>query len=296
MMVMIENGSLAKAGFDLDNSDFQNPLVTMQQFAHGDIDVSTFGVSPALFNQASQGLGGKIVASEGIAKQGRIQTDWMVVEKDQADKIKDLKDLKGKAIDAAAPGTPLDLLVRSALEQGGLDPAKDVTLTYKARGFADMLAMAKTHGADVIGMTEPLASQTEQQGLTVRWKSDFDINPWYQPGTIAFTESFLSKNRAAAEKWVELYLAACRQINAANGVWTDDLLNIAVKWTGLDAASIKAAGGPPYYDPNGAVSMDSLTKAQDFFTKTGDVKQKVDVNTLVDKSLLDDAVKTLGPA
>ncbi|MBV9119493.1 MAG: ABC transporter substrate-binding protein [Chloroflexi bacterium] len=293
----LDDGAFTKAGLDPDVTKIQgSATAVLPQLAQGQVDFLLVGVGPGLYNQAAQGFGAKIVASDGIEKAGRFTADMLNVQRDQANQIRDRKDLKGKVVDGALAGSPIDMLARAAIDQAGLTIGKDVTLNYNAKTPPDMIALAKNKGADVIGMTEPIATQAQQQNLTVKWKNDADIIPWYQPGEVAVSQSLLSSNPAAVEKFLEVYVSESRKINAANGQWTDELIASATKWTDVPADVVKAMGGVPYFDPNGAVSMDSLRMTQDFWVKAGQIKTPVDINGLVDASHLAAVTKAIGTA
>jgi hypothetical protein len=60
------------------------------------------------------------------------------------------------------------------------------------------------------------------------------------------------------------------------------------------ARVIISPGGTPYFDPNGAMNVDSLSRVQDIWLTDGQIQQKVDVAQLVDQSVLDDALKAEG--
>ena len=295
LLLAQDKGYFAKAGIDLDvlayngSSSTQLPLL-----AKGDIDVTPVVPNPALFNQAAQGFTDKIVAAMNLPKQGRVSDTWIVVMKDEASQIKDLKDLKGKSVDAGSTGGPMDFLVENALTAGGLDPNKDVTLSHKSKDVTTMLELARNHAVDAMGMTEPVVTQLEKEGMIVRWKTYSDIIPWYQAAQLAASAQYMQANHAALEKFLEVYVLSSREINASNGAWTDDLLRIATSATKMQPDVIKGQGGVPYFGPNATVSLDSLDRVQSFWVDNAQVKQKVDPRQMVDTSVLDEALAKTG--
>ncbi|MBV9121305.1 MAG: ABC transporter substrate-binding protein [Chloroflexi bacterium] len=293
IMVAVERGYFQKAGLDV-NVDGRNTsaVVQLASLAKGDIDVVTVSGNPALFNQAVQGFDAKIVAGFNVPKAGRLSDAWLTVVA-PGDQIKDLKDLKGKSIEVTGEGSVLHFLALEALQAAGLTD-KDVTLNHKAQTIPDMLVVAKAKGSDVVGMVDPIATQAEKDGLVKKWKTYVDIAPWYQPAQIAVSGKYLQANRAAVEKFVEVYVATSREVDASNGVWTDDLVNIAAKSANVQPQVIKDQGGVPYYDPNGVVSVDSLQRVEDLWVQTGLVKQKIDAASLVDPQVLQAALGRIG--
>ena len=296
-MYAIDKGYYDKAGLDIQVTPITGSSSAMLPLlARGDIDLSVAAPAPATFNQVTQGFDIQLLMSGPQEKSGRMATVWLDVLKDKANEIKDLKDLKGHTIEAGVQGTPFEIAAVSAVQMAGLDPKKDVTITYRIKVNSDLLAIAQSKGADVISMIEPFATQTEQQGLTVRWKPIAEVAPWYQSAQMAVNNNTLQSKRAAVEKFVEVSVVAGREINASNGVWTDDFLKTAAKWAQVDPATVKAIGGAPYFDPNDVISMDSIQRAQQFLADEGAVKQPVDVKKLVNTDILDEALGKVGRA
>lgn len=291
----MDKGYFDQAGLDINYIEFRGSSNTqLPLLARGDIDMSTTTPSPPLFNQLTSGFDIKAIAPFDVPHQGRLSSAWINVIKDEAGQIKELSDLKGKKIDATVEGSPNALLVLEALRLAGLKPGADVTLQYNGRTPGDMLALAQNKAVDALTMTEPQSTQAEQQGLTVKWKSFQDITSWYQPAYLAVSSNYVQNNRAAVEKFLEVYLIACREIDASNGQWTPEVLNFAAKRAEVDPAVITSQGGTPYFDPNGAMNVDSLSRVQEIWLTDGQIQQKVDVAQLVDQSVLDDALKAIG--
>ena len=130
--------------------------------------------------------------------------------------------------------------------------------------------------------------------LHKRWLSYADLAPWYQSSLLGASSQFLQAHPDAAEKLLEVYAVTARELNATNGVWTDDLIQIVTNRAGVDAATVKTQGGVPYYDPNVPVSIESLDRTQQLWVQNGQVKEPVDVNKLVDSEPLDRALQAIG--
>jgi ABC-type nitrate/sulfonate/bicarbonate transport system substrate-binding protein len=260
----------------------------------GDLDITPLAVGPALFNQVTQGFNIRVVASVGLETKGRVTSGWLTLLKDEAPQVKQPSDLKGKTLEAGVEGSPLDLLVRNAVTAGGLTSGQDVTISYKARTPGDWLAIAQARGADAISMQEPTATQLERQALVTRWLTFADLAPWFQAANLAVSDNFLNNQAEVVQKFLEVYVTTCRHINAANGAWTDELMNLATKWTGVTPAHISGQGGVMYYDPNGLPSADALRQVQTFWQQAGQVQQPVDMNQLVATAPLEAALAKVG--
>jgi len=293
----LDSGMFSQAGLNVQVQAVNgSATASLPSLAAGQVDMAVVVPAPSLYAQAAQGFNAKVVAGIDLPMQGRIGAGYLLVRKELQDSIVQPADLKGRTMEGAVEGSPLSLLTVSAVTGAGLQPGKDVTIGYHVKDPSDFLALVRNNAADVYAVAEPIATQAAQEGEAVKWKGFADLAPWYQAQYLGVSDKFLSNNRAAVEKFLEVYLKAVRQIDSTSGVWTDDLIAKASKLTNTDPEIIKAEGGVPYFDPNGTVSTDSLSKTQDFWVSQNQVKQKVDVSSMVDASVLSDAVQSVGKA
>ena len=298
--VALDKGYFSAAGLDVDAADNRGPTAgLLPLLARGDLDIGIQSPTPPLYNQVAGGFDVKIVASMSQDKTGRAADAWLTIIADKVNEIKTPADLKGRTIEAGAQGTALDFLVQLTLQSAGLTAGKDVNVTYRARATADMFTIAQQKGADVVTLPEPFATQAEQQGIAQKWLTWGErsgIAPWYQSSILGASAQLINERRPGLVQWLAAYLIACREINATNGVWTPELLDIVTRRSGLPAEQITAPGAVKYFDPNGAVSIESLAQSQELWAAEGLVQTKVDVNQLVDNSPLDEAVQRIGRA
>ena len=87
---------------------------------------------------------------------------------------------------------------------------------------------------------------------------------------------------------------ACREVNSTNGQWDPWLLDIVSNETQISSDTLTAMGGPTFYDPNGKISLDSLSRIQDFWMQKGTVTNKVDVNAMVDTAPVAAVLRRIG--
>jgi len=295
LLVALDKGYFAQVGLDIDAKPFNASAATqLPLLARGDLDISPMVAVPATYNQFAQGFNVLLIAGFGTPRPGRASDAWLTIRADEVDQIKSPADVRGKILEGGTDGTPFAVLAYGLLDQAHLTPGTDVTLQFRARGTADMLAMAQGKVADVIAMTEPTASNAEQQGLAKRWLTYADVAPWYQSSMLGASSDFLQKNPEAAAKFLEVFAVTCREINATQGQWTDDLTQIVSNRAGVNAETVKAEGGVPYYDPNVSVSLDSLDRTQQLWVRNGQVQQPVDVQKLVDTHTLETALQAVG--
>ncbi|HTD79487.1 MAG TPA: ABC transporter substrate-binding protein, partial [Chloroflexota bacterium] len=159
LLVAMDKGYFAQAGIDVQPQPFNASASTqLPLLARGDLDVAPVVSAPATYNQFAQGFNIQLIAAFGTPKAGRASDAWLTVRADEVDQIKTPQDLKGKVLEGGTDGTPFAVLAYGAIQQAQLKVGQDITLQFRARGTSDMLAMATSHAADVIAMTEPTAS------------------------------------------------------------------------------------------------------------------------------------------
>lgn len=94
-----------------------------------------------------------------VAMTGR-GSDGILVRADSG--INSIADLKGRKI-ATIRASILDVLLLMALEEAGLDPARDVTIVYFNK-LGDMISALKTGQVDATSNTEPFMTEAERAG------------------------------------------------------------------------------------------------------------------------------------
>ncbi len=290
----LEKGYFKEAGLDVEVVKHRTAAVEMiPQLVRGDVDLLQTTPAPATFNAVAQGFNIKLVAAINESKEGFAPGGLLVVRKEVWDSgaIKELKDMKGKRIDAAAEGTNLHAMTVYGIERAGLTK-NDVTLTHKARTPDDMVALLKQNAVDIQATVEPLATKIQQDGLGVKWLSINELAPGYQAVFLGSSEKVLSERPEAVKRFLKVYIKANLEMQKA-GTWTPDLLKATSKWTEMDEKTILALGPLPYMRPDGRISPDALSKVQALWFSGGLVKQEIPVKNLIDNAILDAVLKEL---
>lgn len=291
----LDRGYFRAAGIDLTVIDVsastagQIPLL-----ARGDIDMTSAGPVPSLFNQFQQGFNLKLVAATQQAAPPHspyVDGSMMVVRKDvwDAGKIRKLSDLAGKRVDAATPGSPTHVLGLEALAKARLTPA-DLTFTTKDFGPANQLAAILNKAVDVQITTEPTATAMQSQGLGVKWLGYREVAPWYQTAYFAVSDQYLREHRDGVVRFLHAYVRSIRELQSGGGKLTPALIAEISKVTEIPADVIAAMGGLAYFG-NAAIDLSALRRIQDLWIEQKLVTAAVPVEKIVDTSLLAEAAK-----
>jgi len=267
----------------------------LPMLARGDYDLGTVNPSPAFFNQFSGGFDVVLLACMSASKPGWHDAPWLMVRQDlwDARAIVQPADLKGRVVDGSNVGSPIDFLLKETIRVGGLTPA-DVHLSERFRTIDNWLEAFRNKAADVIGATEPSASELEAQGVGHRWVSFATIAPWYQLEYLGASARFAKDHPDVIRQFLRAYVRGNDDVLKSNGKWTPGLLAEAVKWSHFTPDLLRGLSGPTYPSPHGEVSLESLTRIQQFWVNEKLVAAPVDVNNVVNIALLHDVQKSRG--
>ncbi|NYT69828.1 ABC transporter substrate-binding protein [Pusillimonas noertemannii] len=289
LFVAVERGYFKDEGLDVEVIPYKGSANSqMPLLARGDVDISSVIAGPAMFNQFADGFNIKLISVLTQPKQGYRDGVVLMVRSDLWDSgaIRSPADLRGRKVDGAAVGNPIDFLLQSTLSSAGLDKT-DVSLSYKPRTPSDTIEILRQKVVDVAGVSEPTATMIESEGIAKRWLSYKDVIPWYQETFLAASETFLSEHPDAVKQFLAGYFKAVQEITQSKGQWTAGLLSIASKWTGMPEPLLRQIGGTSYWSPDGVISIDVLQRVQDFWAQSRLVRKPVDVKEMVDISALE---------
>lgn len=250
--------------------------------ARGDADIGGVIAAPALFNQAAAGFGIRLIAALTQPHQDRLDGVNVMVRKDiwERGKVRRLPDLRGRSIDGAAQGNPIDLLIRSALLKARLGE-RDIELSYKIRSPSDVPYLFREKQVELAGVSEPTATFIAERGLAHKWLGYRDIIPWYQDLFLGASEDFIRHRPREMQRFVRAYLRAVEELGRSNGAWTGPAVETAARWTKIKPADIRATGRLPYWSPTGEVDVAALTRVQDFWFERRLVLDRTDIGLLV---------------
>jgi len=288
IFVATDRGYFAEQNIDLHLTKYGGSSVTqMPLAARGDLDITVMVAGPALFNQKTEGFDLKILASVQQTHPGWSDGEWVMVRKDLWDSgaIRKIEDLKGKKVDGGPDGSPISFVLNLALAKAHLSRS-DVVYSKKFGTPPDWIAALRNNSVDAVAAADPVASVLEAQGLGKKLASDQDVAPWLQITFVIASEQYIRDHRATVVAFLKAYLKAAKDIDASGGRWTPELLHELSTWTKIPEADLKRIPGPSYYGQFGTISKMSLTRQQDYLVGLGQVKKKIDIDSLVDDAPL----------
>ena len=291
----LDAGYFRAEGIDLQiTPSLGSSTAFLPMLARGDFDLGTVNPSPSFFNQFNAGFDVVLLAAMGGSHAGWHDASWLLVRQDEWDAktIVQPADLKGKIVDGANIGSPIDFLLKETLHAGGLTTA-DARVSEHYRSTADWLEALRNHAVDVLGATEPGASQIEAQGAGHRWISFSAVVPWYQQEYIGASAAFAKAHPDLVRRFLRAYVRGNDDVLKSNGKWTPELLAEAVKWSQLSPDVLRGLTGPIYPTAHGEVNLDALSRMQQFWVSEKLVPTPVDVRNVADLTLLHDVQREL---
>jgi NitT/TauT family transport system substrate-binding protein len=296
IFIAIDKGYFAEQNIDLKLTKYGGSSVTqMPLAARGDVDITIMVAGPALFNQKTEGFDLKILASIQQTHAGWADGEWVMVRKDLWDSgaVRKIADLKGRQVDGGPDGSPISFVLNLALAKAGLKRS-DVVYTKKIGTPPEWIAALRNRAVDALAAADPIATLLETQGLGKKLASDQDVAPWLQISFLIASEKYIQDHRATVTSFLKAYLKAAKDIDGSGGKWTPELLHEMSKWTGISEADLQHISGPSYYGQYGTISKVSLARQQDYLLGLGQMKNKIDIDALVDDGPLLAARRELG--
>ena len=283
----LASGEFKKAGVDVVEHQFTSPADIISAIASGSLDAGA-APGPSAFISVAAGVKLKIVSvlqgNNNPPIAFRVRSD---------SNIKSVQDLRGKVAGVNNYGGNHDIYLRYWLARGGLDPQKDVQITVIP--VPAMVPALMNNRVDIV----PLASIDQsvvEQNYPGKTRTLFDYNDVLMDGSglpdnngivLVMSNDFMTNRHDAAIKFLQGYVRAIRAMNAdkkkAVSDWADAIGNDTLRR--LDA--------PPSLPNDGKIYLKSLQFDADQSLRFGYLKTRVDVSTLVDNSLLDEANRTL---
>ena len=265
----------------------------------GDIDVAAGATSAGLFNAVNRGLKIKIVADKGTNKAEYSYKALMVrTDLVESGQFKTLADLKGKKVAIIAKGAADKSVINQALLKAGLAD-NDIERIFLP--FSQHMSAFVNKAIDASISSEPGVSLMTKENAAVRFSGLDAFYPIQQTAVLLMNGRFFA-DKETAVKFLKAYLRGVRDYTATlaggkiSGPNAEKMIASISEMTGIRDLSLLRDSVPPYIDPNGALALDSIKMDFDYFRQKGLVAKDVDLNDVVDTTLVKQAVEALGQA
>jgi NitT/TauT family transport system substrate-binding protein len=291
--IVLEKKDLAKhfgKSYTVEAIRFQGTPQMIAAIANNELEVSNLAYSSLAIAIENAGLDDiRVIADEfqdGV--QGRYSTQFYV-RKDSG--INSIKDIKGKVVGTNGGGSAVDVALRAALKQAGLEEKRDYTMLEGP--LPAMPAMLLEKKVDLIPAVLPFA-------LNPKLKEEGKVL-FHQRDALGVTQmiiwtarkSFIDKNRAAMIDFMEDMLRIVHwYMDPAN---KEEVQKIASKITKVPPERFGwlFTNQDTYRDRNLMPNLDALQKNVEVVKELGLVKTTIDVKKHSDLSLVQEALARL---
>lgn len=209
LMLMAQDDPLP--GIDLQIEVFINHPTALAALLKGDAQL--------LYTGTSQGWSNYLDGSPIMIVNTGVWGVSYLMGKDAS--LKSFADLKGKRLALPFPGAPLDFQTRYILKQKGLDPDKDVQLSYSP--FPQTVPKLLAGELDVAPLPEPLASTVEKKGILrlidykVAWADVTGGNQFSPQVSLFAAQNFCQSNAALLREFMTQWQHANERVQAQAG-------------------------------------------------------------------------------
>jgi len=228
LWIALDKGFFIEEGVSIEVVGvFRAGAAIMAAFGAGDLDMAYVGESPTTIAAARGATRVQVLA------QANTEGTALVVSRSQSS-ISGLAGLRGKTVAMPGIGTVQDFLLRKALRSQGVDE-KEVNIMVMSP--AGMLTALQAGQIDAFIAWEPYPSKAETMGIGRSLVRSRDIWQDHPCCVLAADQEFLKARPLDAQAVVRAHVKATKYIREH----ADEAVAVAMKYTGMDEATIRAA-------------------------------------------------------
>lgn len=235
LWIALEKGYFDQEGVSVEiEGVFKAGPEIMSAFAAKALDMAYVGESPAttaVANKATDVVAVSQVNTEGSA---------IVVRKDSS--LEQLEDLPGSTIAVPGHSTVQDFLLRKGLSQMDISLQEVDIIVLKP---PEMITALQHHDIDAFIAWEPYPSQAQTLGIGQNLATSKDLWPNHPCCVIVSSRSFLQSHNRRVKAVVQANIKAVDFIRK----YPQEAAQIAVKYTGMDQATVVQAMANVHYTP-----------------------------------------------
>jgi NitT/TauT family transport system substrate-binding protein len=269
-------GLYEEAGVNVDVQLILSNTAIIEAAQRKDLQMGSLPITTAIA-AISQGTDIVIVSGTGRGSDGILTR--------ASDGYSTLGDLQGKKI-ATIRGSILDVPLRMALEQEGIDPEQDVTLVYFNK-LGDMISALKTGQVDAASNTEPFMTEAVRDGwghvltyYTAQWPD--------HPCCIVFAQRGFAGEHS--EELVKVLQAHLKAVEYANTHQKENAANIVEYLEAFDEELVCASLAPEKMRLDALLEVEDVIRMAKYMQQYGLIDNVPSTDRLVDLSYLKQAL------
>lgn len=291
-LMALKRGYFKEAGIKLEWDDIDTTANVIALLAQNRYQIVAGGISAGIFNALEKNLPITILSDRVSTPIGHN----LMLRPDLKDKVKSLKDLKGKVLASNGQGSVSTYEVGKMLEREGLT-INDVEL--KVLPFPQMGIAFKNGAIDAGILIPPFVWQLEEQGLAVPFANvDELVQP--QPMTIAVimaNSDWVKANPELVQNYMTAWLRGVREFCQAyhGGPNRQEVIDELVNSKTEPRRQLLEKYPWPARSPNGKINLASMNDINKWYVKNKMSSQEFPADRVVNGSFIDNAIAKLGP-
>lgn len=266
--VALEKGFYMEQGLDVKVAGiFKAGPEEMSAFAAGELDMGYVGEAPATTAVANGAAKVQVLA--------QVNTEGSAIMVGKEANIAEVPQLAGKSVAVPGHSTVQDFLVRKALDQNKVPAGKVKIIVVKP---PEMIGALRTKQIDGFIAWEPYPAKAQTMDVGKVLVASAQIWPGHPCCVLVADEKFLRARPEDAKKMVAAHVRATNFINQH----PQDALKIGVKYTGMDAETVRLAMQNVNYTYK--ISVEGEREYVSLLAKQGYIKIK-DVDAFITRFL-----------
>jgi len=291
-LMAIKKGWFKEYGITLDWDDIDTTANVIALLAQNRYQIVAGGISAGIFNALEKNLPITILSDRVSTPIGHN----LMLRPDLKDKVKSLKDLKGRVIASNGQGSVSTYEVGKMLEREGLT-INDVDL--KIIPFTQMGVAFKNSAVDAGILIPPFTWQIETQGLALPFANvDELVEP--RPMTIAVimaNSEWVQKNPDVVRNYMTAWLRGVREYCQAyhGGSNRQEIIDELVRSKTEPRKELLEKYPWAARSPNGKINIASMLDINKWYVKNKMSTTEFPAERVVDNTYIDHAIAKLGP-
>ncbi len=293
--IALERGYFAEEGLEVELVPTSANPDTIAALVTGELDFSSGGPEPIIFNAAARGVGVKIVAYNVQIGTGDLSSGFLV-RKDLLDsgRYQGPQDFRGFTVALPANGGLQHMFLERLVGRGGLTLADVQTVVLP---FPETLPAFANGAIDAAFVADPFASIAEAQGVAAQVAPMGDLYPGMPGNVLTISPVFAAREPEAARRYITAHLRGQRDYYRAiqrDEGGRDEIIQILMKYTPIQDPRLYTRLLTSPVDPNMTLDPRPLEEIRDYYLKFGTLQQRVEVSQVLDRSYADYALQRLG--
>lgn len=289
LICALERGYFREQDIDADIMPFRSGADMVPLIVRGDLQMMGGAMSASFFNAIADGMPIRYFSNRAQSPVHHA----LVLRKEIASKVKEIKDLKGLKLSTTGAGSQLEYETAKVLAAGGLT-LDDVDI--KSLGMPETVGALKSGAIDAALLVPPLDALAVQDGGVRFLDSDDVIRPAMEVSGLFYNLDWATKNRDALDRFTVAYIKGARCFYEAvhHGANRAEVIGYLIRHTPITDPAVYDRMEWGDANPDGAIIVESVVDMQEFYNKRGYIKQVLPMDRIIDLGSVQRALDRIG--